>query len=91
MALSGLHGQTAVCISAKTGQGIDEFLATLEDMVNRLSKTAKFLFPFDMQSAVSTLYRRATVLSCEYTDGGTEIVANVDSELYGKYQEYIVE
>ena len=83
-----LSEMTAVCISAKTGQGIDELLELLEDTVNHLTKEIKYLFPFDMQSAVNTLYRRATVLSTEYTDSGTEVVALVDEELEGKYKDF---
>ena len=81
---------SAVCISAKTGDGVDKLLTLLEDTVNSLTKEVKFLFPFDMQSAVNTLYRRASVISVEYTDNGTEVVALVDNELAGKYAEYEV-
>ncbi len=86
-----LRALDSVCISAKTGQGIEEFLSRLEEKVNALSREVKFLFSFDMQSAVNALFRRATVISSEYTDRGTEIVARVDEELYGKYKDYIVE
>ena len=48
----------------------------------------KFLFPFDMQNAVNTLYRRASVLNVEYTDKGTEVTALVDNEIAGKFAEY---
>lgn len=85
-----LESMSAVCISAKTGDGVDKLLTLLEDTVNSLTKEIKFLFPFDMQSAVNTLYRRASVISVEYTDNGTEVVALVDNELAGKYAEYEV-
>ena len=79
---------SAVCISAKTGEGVDKLLEMLEETVNSLTKEMKFLFPFDMQNAVNTLYRRASVLNVEYTDKGTEVTALVDGELAGKFAEY---
>ena len=85
-----LSEMSAVCISAKTGAGVDRLLELLEETVNKLTKEMKFLFPFDMQSAVNTLYRRASVISVEYTDSGTEVTALVDVELAGKYAEYEV-
>lgn len=86
-----LSEKNAVCISAKTGAGIDELLQMLEETVNHLSKKVKYLFPFDAQNAVNALFRRATVLETEYTENGTLITALVDSELYGKYAEYAIE
>ncbi len=85
-----LSEMSAVCISALTGAGVDRLLEMIEDTVNSLTREMKFLFPFDNQSAVNTLYRRASVISVEYTDKGTEVVALVDTELAGKYAEYEV-
>ena len=85
-----LESMSAVCISALTGAGVDTLLEKIEDTVNKLTREVKYLFPFNMQSAVDTLYRRASVLDTEYTDSGTVIVALVDPELAGKYKEYEV-
>ncbi len=81
----------AVCISAKNGTGVEDLLVLIEETVNKLTKQIKFLFPFDMQNAVNALYRRATVISAEYTENGTEIVALADKEIEGKYSEYIIQ
>ncbi len=83
-----LAEMSAVCISALTGAGVGRLLEMIEETVNKLTKEVKYLFPFDMQSAVNTLYRRASVLSVEYTDKGTEVTALVDNEIAGKYAEY---
>lgn len=80
----------AVCISAKTGAGVPELLELIENTVNSLSREVTFLFPFDMQSAVNTLYRRSTVLETEYTDSGTRVKVLADDEVLGKYADYIV-
>ncbi len=83
-----LSEMSAVCISALTGAGVGRLLEMIEETVNKLTKEVKYLFPFDMQGAVNTLYRRASVLSVEYTDNGTEVTALVDNEIAGKYAEY---
>ena len=80
----------AVCISALTGEGTQELLELIEKNVNALSREITFLFPFDMQSAVNSLYRRCTVLGTEYTDEGTRVTVLADDEILGKYSDYIV-
>ena len=85
-----LSEMNAVCISALTGAGVGKLLELLEETVNKLTREMKFLFPFNMQNAVNTLYRRASVLNVEYTDNGTEVTALVDAEIAGKFAEYIV-
>ena len=86
-----LSEMSAVCISAKDGTGVDKLLELLEETVNKLTKEIKYLFPFSDQSGVNTLYRRASVISVEYTDKGTEVVALVDPEMEGKFKEFEVE
>ena len=83
-----LSEMSAVCISAKDGTGVDKLLELLEETVNKLTKEIKYLFPFSDQSGVNTLYRRASVISVEYTDKGTEVVALVDTEMEGKFKAF---
>lgn len=84
-----LAERNAVCISAATGKGVDGLLGLLEKTVNSLKKEVTFLFPFSEQAAVNVLFRKATVLSTDYTDDGTLVTALCDEELCGKYKDYI--
>ncbi len=88
---SSLGDKKAVFISAKTGEGTNELLKVIEDALSASLKKVKFLFPFNDQGQVNTVYAKATVLSVEYTENGTEVVAMADSKICGMLQKYIVE
>ncbi len=84
-----LKNHDTVCISAKNGQGVDNLLAMIDEILAKSKKQVRFLFPFDKQSAVNNLYQNATVVSTEYIDSGVLVEAIVDEKCYGMYENYI--
>lgn len=86
---ASLKEKNAVCISAKNGMGVNELVEAIEDMLSSLTRKATFLFPFDAQSAVNSLYKSSTVLRTEYTEHGTLIEALADDKLLGRYRDYL--
>ena len=81
----------AVFVSAHTGYGTEELLQTIEDELGAGQKKLTFLFPFNDQSSLNTLYSKATVLSVDYTEEGTMAQALVDSKIAGMLAKYITE
>lgn len=81
----------AVFISAKDGYGTDELLKIIEEELSASLRKVKFVFPFNDQGHVNTVYAKSTVMSVEYTENGTEIVAMADSKICGMLEKYIVE
>lgn len=86
-----LKDRGTVCICAKDGSGVDNLLEMLDEELAKSKRQVKFMFPFDKQGAVNTLYTDATVLDVEYTDGGVCVEAIVDGKILGRYNEYILE
>lgn len=84
-----LKNHDTVCISAKTGAGVDNLLEIIDEILAKSKKQVKFLFPFDKQNAVNKLYENATVVSTEYIDSGVLVEAIVDDKCYGMYENYI--
>ena len=84
-----LKNHDSVCISAKTGLGVDSLLSMIDEILAKSKKQVKFLFPFDKQSAVNNLYQNATVVSTEYIESGVLVEAIVDEKCYGMYENYI--
>ncbi len=80
-----------VCISALTGEGTDELLSVIDEELAKAKRTVTFLFPFEMQSAVNSLYENATVLNVEYTEVGALVTAVVDDKCYGMYKRFVKE
>lgn len=82
--------QSAVWISAATGQGVDAFVERLEQLVQAGKIRANYMFPHSAQGVVSQLYREATVESCEYEGDGCRVTAVVDARTRGRLREYEV-
>lgn len=86
-----LREKQAVSISASNGYGVDTLLSMLDELLASSKQKITFLFPFDKQSAVNSLYKNATVESLEYTELGTLVTAFVTDKEKGMYSEYITE
>lgn len=86
-----LKNHDTVCISAKTGDGVENLLNMIDEILAKSKKQVKFLFPYDKQGAVNNLYENATVVSTDYVDGGVLVEAIVDTKCYGMYENYIFE
>jgi len=79
----------SVCISALTGDGIDDLL---NEIVSALPerKVVNFLFPYSMGGAVENIRCSSHVYSESYTQDGIEIKALVDAETLGRYIKYVM-
>ena len=86
-----LRDHDSVCISAKTGRGVDDLLSMIDEILAKSKKQVKFLIPYDKQGAVNNLYENATVVSTDYVNGGVLVEAIVDEKCYGMYENYIFE
>ena len=86
-----LSSKRAVCISAQTGNGIDDLLEMIDRILSDSKKKVVFEFPFDMQSSVNYLYKNATVESVEYTSTGTLVCAFVTEKEIGMFKNYVKE
>lgn len=81
--------ERCVCISAKTGEGIGEMLAAIEDLLARQRQILRFCFPRERADALDLLYRTSRVTEVTYTDAGIVVTAAVDERVRGKFAEYI--
>lgn len=81
----------AVFISAKSGLGTEKLLCAIEDELSAFQKKVRYLFPFNDQGSLNTLYGKATVLSVEYTEEGTVAEALSDAKIRGMLKKYIIE
>lgn len=87
---TGESVQSAVWISAATGQGVDAFVERLEQLVQAGKSRVNYMFPHSAQGVVNQLYREATVESCEYEGDGCRVAAVVDARTRGRLREYEV-
>ena len=78
-------------ISAKSGEGTDELLNRLDELLASGKKKLKLLIPHAEAGIVSEIYRLATVLDCEYVDSGALITAECDARACGTFEKYVTE
>ena len=80
-----------VAISAKTGEGIDELLQTIERALGRGKHKVKLLIPYSDGAVLDMLHREAQIESTDYAAEGTLVEAVVDDKTYGRVAEYLTE
>ncbi|MBQ0010249.1 MAG: GTPase HflX [Ruminococcus sp.] len=78
----------SVCISAVTGEGLDELIAKISGIAKQGKRECLFEIPNDKLGLINTLYENATVISVEYGENGATVDAIVDARLFGMLQAY---
>ena len=84
-----LRGENIIEISAKTGQGIDELLIKIEQMLSSDKRKVTLHLPYNKAGLVETLHREGVVTETRYLEDYIELEATVNPALYGKVKEYI--
>lgn len=83
------HGDDIVCLSARTGEGVQELVEKLSAILDRGSRRVSVRIPYSDAGIVDLLNREAAVESIEYTDTGIEAVATVPPEVFGRIKRFI--
>ena len=83
------RGENTVCISARTGEGTEELVKKIAEILGRESRRVTLLLPYDKAGIADTLRREAAVLSLEYGETGVTVEAVVKPELWGLVREYV--
>ena len=82
------HGENIVCISAKTGEGVDELLSAIARRLDSGTRRVIFRLPYDRGGEIETLYREAKVERVEY--GATiDVTAVCTAKTMGRLREFI--
>ena len=74
-----------VKISAKTGEGIDELLETIEKILRSRRIYLEKIFSYAEAGKIQKIRLKGQLLSEEYTDEGIHVKAYVPAELFGEF------
>ena len=85
------HGEDVVCVSARTGEGMDALTEKVAALLNRGKHHAVLRIPYQRGDLVDLLQREAAVLKLEYAEDCTVIEAVVKPELWGRVKEFAAE
>ena len=78
----------AVRISAKTGEGIGDLLAAVEENLPVSLRRVCLLLPFDQAGLVAQIRKDHVLYQEEYRPDGIFVSALLDPVLYGRVREY---
>ena len=80
--------ENEVCISAKTGEGIQLLLEAIQQNLPVQWKRVELLLPFERAGMVAELRRSGALLEERYLEDGIAVSALVDEKLYRRVRDY---
>ncbi len=89
LVLRGLE-PTAIFASARTGEGIDDILARISELLPTPSIELDLLIPFDRGDVVTRLHDNAKVLDTRYDENGTRMHVLVSDQLHAGLAEFVL-
>lgn len=87
--IAASSGSKFVFISAKTGEGIDDFSRVLEALCRIGKKRVTVLLPADAGSLLSLIYRDGENVLTDYLESGVKVTVTCDDKLYGRIKDYL--
>ncbi|MCU1635798.1 MAG: GTP-binding protein [Cryobacterium sp.] len=84
LVLRGLEPR-AIFASARTGEGIDEVLAAIADLIPSPKIELDLLIPYDRGDLIAILHERGRVLSTSYAESGTRVKALVKPDIEAQF------
>ncbi|HYO34243.1 MAG TPA: GTPase HflX [Nocardioidaceae bacterium] len=78
----------AVVVSARTGAGIDDVMAAIENDLPRPSVDVDALVPYSRGDLISKVHEHGEIMSIDHLAGGTHLKAKVNPGLAGELAEY---
>ncbi|UCR89966.1 GTPase HflX [Mycetocola spongiae] len=87
LVLRGLEPR-AIFASARSGEGVEEILARISELLPSPSVELTLLVPYDRGDAISLLHRRGRVISLDYAEDGTRVHAFASPEVAAGLREF---
>lgn len=83
------HGEDVVCLSAKSGEGVQELVRALSRLLDKGRHHVTLKIPYSSAGTADLLNREAAVIRMEYTDEGIEAEVIVPPDIFGKVKRFI--
>jgi len=80
----------AVFISVHSGQGLDELVERLSDLVSRQTRSVELLLPLERPELLARLHREGTVHSITYEETGARVLATIPPRLHDALAGFMV-
>ncbi len=90
LVLRGLE-PSGIFVSARSGEGIDELLTRISELLPSPEIELRLLVPYDRGEIISKLHVRNRVVATEYVAAGTLVTALVHPQSIDELSEFVVE
>ena len=84
------HGPGIVALSARTGEGIDDLIAAIGDVLDEGSAQVTLSLPYDRGGVLDMLYREAKVEDVDYGET-IRVTVTCTPKILGQVREYVAE
>ena len=82
------HFPDAMFISTRTGQGLDELLARMADVLAGGSERLELVLPADRSDLLSSLHRHGQVFTTDYADDGIHVRAMLPLKFVAQFEPF---
>ncbi len=83
------HGEDTVCISAKTGEGIDQLIDAVRQQLERNSVTVTLKIPYSDAGVVEQISAVTAIQETTYENDGIYIKTVIDRDRVRQFKQYI--
>lgn len=83
--------KNSVWISAKSGDGVDEMLKMIKELLPETMHRLQVLIPYNQGHIVSAIYEKAVINCEEHTEKGTKLDITIDHKLLGMVDGFLVD
>ena len=77
-------------LSAKTGDGIENLLNTIEEVVKSFKKSIRILIPYEKSNVVGKIHGRCEIIQNDNRDDGMFFEIYADEEMENRLKEFII-
>lgn len=88
LVLRGLEPR-AIFVSARTGEGIEQVLAALAELLPSPQIELDLLIPYERGDLIATLHERGRVVSTSYVETGSQVKALVTPEIEAQFDPFL--
>jgi GTP-binding protein HflX len=79
----------SVAVSARTGDGIDDFLAVLADRLRALTRVVELTIPYERGDVLASVHREGEVVTTSESDEGFVVTARLSEASLGRLGDYV--
>ncbi len=81
--------QGSVAISARTGEGIDQFLQVLADRLRSIDRVVQLVVPYERGDILASIHREGEVIATAHEDDGIHVRARLSDASAGRLAEFV--